>query len=255
MITTCPKCSSKLSVDETMIGHRVQCAGCRHFFDVPAPPGYTPPTSASAPAPIAPKPAKPAKPTKPVPVTKAPAPQAPTGAPAAPAPAPAPPVSRLGGPAMLGKLLILSGLVLVLLARGGHTISTRGVARAQAKESLARTDFNDDWDNRIQEAREDKDTKKVTSLQAAKTEEQAKLTKGEWRDLKRDARDASTHQKVLAYWLEWLFWLGSIVLVVGLLLLAFYGTGAERMVCLIMIAIITFSLYVGRLGVLAGPGR
>ena len=257
MITTCPSCHSKLSIDESMIGRRVQCAGCRHFFNVPAPPGHvsTQPVPASPAHPAPPKP--PPKPERPAP---APAP-VPVTREAVPAPAEGEAaglgrsLARLRGPLALGKLAVLVGLVVVLLARGGGVISSLGVARAQAKTSLARSDFDAEWQARIQAARKDKDTKKVASLQAARDKTRAELTDGEWADLDRAARNASTNQKILVYWLEWLFWLGSIVLVIGLLLVAFYGTGAERVVCLIMIAVITFSIYVGRLGISMTPGR
>jgi hypothetical protein len=53
------------------------------------------------------------------------------------------------------------------------------------------------------------------------------------------------------YWTEWVFVLGSILLMIGLILVGFTGVGAERIICLAMIAIITFSIYIGGIAWLA----
>ena len=47
------------------------------------------------------------------------------------------------------------------------------------------------------------------------------------------------------YWTEWIFVIGSILLMIGLILVGFTGVGPERIICLAMIAIITFSIYIG----------
>lgn len=253
MIAICPKCKSKLSVDETMIGNRVQCAGCRHFFTVPPPPGYTPPAAdepaakadeaeASSKA-EAQKPARRAKAAKPA--SKAKVQEARPSESAKPDRAPA--AKPLRRPAAVGKLLVLIGLSVVLLARGGNIVAARGVDRAKAKRKHAENQFADKWQEKIENAKPAERSK----LNKERTAEQQKLTKGEWRTLTRDARDAEVNKDIYGYWLAWLYVIGSIALVVGLLLVAFHGTGAERLVCLIMIAIITFSIYVGGLSIKA----
>ena len=110
------------------------------------------------------------------------------------------------------KWLLLIGLVLVIFSRGCDSIRSRGVARTSAKVAKA---YNDDASE-----------KKVENL----------------RD---DARDASINNVMWGYWTEWIFVLGSILLMIGLILVGFTGTGPERIICLAMIAIITFSIYIG----------
>ena len=72
-----------------------------------------------------------------------------------------------------------------------------------------------------------------------------KLERGKWRDRKQTARDSSLHRDTRTFWLEWLFLIGTIVLSIGLLTVGFTGQGTEKTICLIMIAIITFSIYIG----------
>jgi len=69
-----------------------------------------------------------------------------------------------------------------------------------------------------------------------------------WRTLELAARDAAHRNAINAYWYEWLLLLGSISLAIGLLLVAFQGQGVERWLCLAMVAMILFSLYVGGVG-------
>jgi len=70
------------------------------------------------------------------------------------------------------------------------------------------------------------------------------LVDGKWRKLSLAKRDAALDNVLWGYWREWAFVVGSIVLSIGCLMVGFKGTGAERMVCLVVIAIITFSVYV-----------
>ena len=241
MIITCPRCNSKLNVNDQMIGRRVQCAGCRHYFPVPAPPGHTPTAAPQqAPAPTA---------------GPQPAPGPFSGNAPAPAPSTIPPIPtpRSTGPGFfrsllsavaLGKVLILAGLTLVVLARGGDRIAARGVDRAKAKAELAPAEFNRLWDARIQEAQAEGDNKAVQGFRDSKAKKMKDL-RDQWRELSDEAALAAIHNRINGYWLEWLYTLGSIVLAVGLLLLGFYGAGTERAVCLVMLAILTFALFVG----------
>ena len=110
------------------------------------------------------------------------------------------------------KWLLLIGLVLVIFSRGCDSIRSRGVARTSAKVAKA---YNDDASE-----------KKV-------------------KDLREDAQDAGINNVMWGYWTEWIFVLGSILLMIGLILVGFTGAGPERIICLAMIAIITFSIYIG----------
>jgi hypothetical protein len=69
-----------------------------------------------------------------------------------------------------------------------------------------------------------------------------------WRTLELAAQDAVHKNAMRAYWHEWLFLVGSICLVIGLLQIAFQGKGIEGWICLGMVAMILFSLYVGGVG-------
>ncbi len=110
------------------------------------------------------------------------------------------------------KWLLLIGLVLVIFSRGCDSIRSRGVARSSAK--VARAHYDDASDKKVEGLRD-------------------------------DARDASIDNVMWGYWTEWIFVLGSILLMIGLILVGFTGAGAERIICLVMIAIITFSIYIG----------
>ena len=84
-----------------------------------------------------------------------------------------------------------------------------------------------------------------TELTTKRRREERQLTYGDWRDLRIDARDAAVTNDMRGYWREWVFVIGSICLMIGCILVGFKGSGAERLICLIMIAIVTFSIYVG----------
>ena len=77
-----------------------------------------------------------------------------------------------------------------------------------------------------------------------KAKEQLKLAK-DWRALDSDARSAQTNSAMWGYWWEVLFVFGSIVLAMGLLVVSWIAQGAERWVALVMMAVITISLYIG----------
>ncbi|MCY2925620.1 MAG: hypothetical protein NT031_09295, partial [Planctomycetota bacterium] len=71
------------------------------------------------------------------------------------------------------------------------------------------------------------------------------LSETDWRDLKRAADHALHRGRIRFYWLGWLFPLGALPLTAGLILVAALGAGPERVICLVMIGVITFSIFVG----------
>lgn len=85
----------------------------------------------------------------------------------------------------------------------------------------------------------------VAELQEKRAKAKKKLEIGLWRDLDNASKNASYHNDMNAYWYQILFVFGSQLLTIGLLIMGFHGHGPERWICLIMLAIITFSLYVG----------
>lgn len=110
------------------------------------------------------------------------------------------------------------GIMFVIFGRGCDSISMRSVARSYAYVDQLKLDA-------------EKDEKKI---------DQKKYKRYLY-----DARTAQNAHMMWAYWYQIYFILGSFFLMVGLLALAFTAQGAEKWVAYIMIAIITFSIYVG----------
>jgi F0F1-type ATP synthase assembly protein I len=175
-----------------------------------------------------------------------------------------------------GRPALLAGLMLVLLARGCDTVSERSVGRAESKLALAKNAFDDQWQlkgdkvqvqieetkDKLSKEREktaaDRSQDRINSLQKDledldherqelnddEAKERAELDRTAWRKLSNNARDAKARSQINAYWWEILFVLGTLVLAFGLLAVSWTGTGPERWVCLIMLAILTLSMYV-----------
>ncbi len=174
-----------------------------------------------------------------------------------------------------GRWLLMAGLLMVLASRGCDSIGSRGVDRLEGKAELVVTRFNDKWDEKriliqadIDEIDEDiekeqdgddpSDKKieglrddrselrdKLSDLSKDKSEAEAKLRRGDWRDRGIAARDAAAGNNINAYWRAWVFVIGSIVLTFGLLVTGWSAEGAERTICLVMLAIVTYSIYIG----------
>ena len=73
---------------------------------------------------------------------------------------------------------------------------------------------------------------------------QKNLEAGAWRKLGIAARDAAANNQMNAYWREIFFVFATLILAVGLLAVSWTAQGAERWVCLIMLTILTFSIYI-----------
>jgi hypothetical protein len=178
----------------------------------------------------------------------------------------------------VGRPLLFFGLLFVVLGRGCDATSMRSVGRATANYNLARESFKLEWEAKAASAQQ-KVTKKNRELndmmidgkfdeetqkrRAALQKEVNDYTKelrriqddersarsekdtGEWKPLRESSLKARSNHDMWVYWYEWIFIFGTVVLVLGMLTLAFTGQGAERWVAYIMIAILTFSLYVG----------
>ena len=173
-----------------------------------------------------------------------------------------------------GQPLMLVGLVLVLTSKGCDAVGQRYVARLQAKKTLAVNRFQDSYDaqrieieNQLKGIREKENQSsadeaklsrladRLTELDKERNKKQQQLRRGKWRTADLAVRDAEDKRTVRSYWIEIVFVLGSVVLSVGLLAIGFTGDGAQRWVCLVMLAIITFSIFVGGTAWLAVPGR
>ena len=143
-----------------------------------------------------------------------------------------------------GKLAVAIGLVLVVLARGGDSVGNRGLARANAKIEQERMELGMDEDMKMPKISSREDFERMQERRRQQAEKR-KANEKRLEDVRKDAREAAISNTKLAYFREWLFVIGSIVLAMGLLHVGFNGTGPERIICLIMLAIITFSVYVG----------
>jgi hypothetical protein len=242
---TCPK-GHRLQVTEGHFGQRVSCPTCGEAFVVPDP-GKA---ASSTPLP------QPAGKTgfdyrrwKPSPEV----------------------VSGLSQASLwAGRPLVAAGLVLVLLARGCDAVGQRGVRRAEMKVQAARDELADDYqttrlrlEEKIAEIQENKDAKaadeaaladlktRLADLAAREEKDRKKCERGPWRTLEVNARTAKTNQEINGYWREIFFVFASILLASGLLLVSWTAQGAERWVALVMLTILTISLYIG--GAAWGP--
>lgn len=178
------------------------------------------------------------------------------------APIPIEPLLRWGR--TIGQPLLIVGFVLVLWSKGCDTVGDHRVARAAALAESAPRQFKYEFETRrlrLVNEREQLEDKKEPStsdlerlreiddrlgeLQNEMDDEQKALTRGRWRELQYAADNASASNRMWAYWREMFFVFGSMLLSIGLLAVAFTGQTSERWVCLIMLAIIAFSIFIG----------
>lgn len=255
----CPN-GHKLRVEAGHLGKRARCSNCGIVFVVPGGPGQAG-VSPAAPMDIQPPEPMEERP----PMTAAPYPGEPQYA-----VSPRPGAGLFGINLTLAQLMLLVGLVLVLAARGWDTLGARTAARATAQLQIAQNQFKDRWEEaeiRLTQQIEDlstkpnpaaEDTKQLATLREdqlkkaqERQKEQVRLQRTDWRELAIVARDAAANNQVMAYWRELLFVIGSVLLTIGLVIVGVRGDAAQRWICLLMVAIITFSLYI--LGTAWGP--
>ncbi len=237
--TTCPK-GHRLQVSDAHLGQRIQCPACNESFVVPD--GSRP----QSPAP----PSRPERWRISSDLT-----------------------SDLGRFSLLaGRPMVAIGLVLVLLSKGCDSISQRGVDRADAIAKKAVEQFDDAVKTKELEIQREIDEitargevkpdeqKKIDDLNKRRTDLATSAAKdrkakeaGEWRELEIAARTAGMNHKINGYWRELFFVFAAIVLSLGLLVVSWGAEGAERWITLMMLAIITFSLFVGGLAWVAIP--
>jgi hypothetical protein len=76
--------------------------------------------------------------------------------------------------------------------------------------------------------------------------------RGDWKDLRRNAENAPHDRTLSQYGWELLFVLGSLILSVGLLVVGFAGEPHERLICLILVAIVMIYIFMGGISVRVG---
>lgn len=162
-----------------------------------------------------------------------------------------------------GRPMVAIGLMLVLFARGCDAVGRRGVERAEMKARAARDLFDEEWQGRrisleddiatLEEKKDPKaDQKRVAELKTQlgempgrQAKERRSLESKEWRALDISARQAKVSHQINGYWREMFFVFATIVLATGLLVVSWSAEGAERWITLIMLAIVTVSVYIG----------
>jgi hypothetical protein len=177
------------------------------------------------------------------------------------------PLDVLKWVAFLGQPLMLAGFLLILGARGCDALGDRQVARLTASIKILENEFQDEGvlrkaelEQNQKDLREKQDpspvdqktletiTEQLSELERNRQEELTNLRNGKWRDLVIAARDAEANNHVSAFWRHVVFWIGSFLFALGLWIVGFSGKPPERWMCLVMLGVIVFSLFVGRLG-------
>jgi hypothetical protein len=170
--------------------------------------------------------------------------------------------------ATFGRPMMAVGLVLVLFSRGCDVIGERGVEKARANLASATLEATAGFDKAIRKydqtikklEKAEKpdstaidDAKKSRKNQVEKRDEALEKFQTETLpDLQYSASVAASSNVWWAYWREWVFVISAIVLTIGLMAVSSIAQGAERLVCLIMLAIITFSIFIGGIAWIAG---
>jgi len=157
-------------------------------------------------------------------------------------------VQSFGYGRAIGMPLLLIGLMLVLFSKGCDTVLNRYAGRATAKHQLEQgrfSEFQEDWNERRSKIQDSSDTSTEKSDRMKRLDKELSDKRKKLQELADDARDAKLKNQMYGFLREALFVFGTMVLTLGLLSVGITGQGAERWVCLVMLAIITFSLYVG----------
>lgn len=159
----------------------------------------------------------------------------------------------------VGHPLLLIGLMLVVLAKGCDSVGNRYLERLTGKLALEKSKFDAEWEpqiaevtNKIERLRTEGDpggeldvsTDELMRLREDKAEKLQELEQNKWRVLEMAIANADSESKVWRYYRELVFLGGTILLTLGLLAVGFTGEGAQKWICLIMLAIITFSIFV-----------
>ncbi len=163
-----------------------------------------------------------------------------------------------------GFPLVLLGFAAVLLSRGCMSTDQRYYNRVQAELTLASEKFEDEWDAKLKKLNDEReeitsmedlgDTQRekldslnedIRDLAGKKRRAKSELEGDDWSEMRESIRDAKADALVWAYRYEQGFILGTILLTGGLLLIGFTSSGPERWICLVLLAVITLSIYVG----------
>jgi len=164
----------------------------------------------------------------------------------------------------LGQWLLIGGFLLVIGAKGCDAVSQRYAERLKAQAALATREFNYEYD--LREARlelerdeinadpelSDYDQQRLEEIDEAlvklreeRDKEERRLRRTTWQRLQYGADTADAQRQQWAFFHSLMFVFGSMVLTVGLLVVGLTGRGAQSWICLGILAIIAFSIFVG----------
>lgn len=163
----------------------------------------------------------------------------------------------------IGYPCLIAGFLLVIGSKGCDSLGNRWASRLNANAQIAEAKFTANYERQknalqarleqLQQA-DDPNPQRLTELNQElrdltreQSEQSERLKKTTWYDLEVAARLAQANNQSWGYFRELVFVLGSMVLSVGLLVLGITGNSSEKWTCLIMLAIITFSIYIGGL--------
>ncbi len=229
--TTCPK-GHRLQVSDSHVGQRIQCPACNESFVVSNGSQSQPPQAPNRGWSVSPEAAR-----------------------------DLPLQAR-----WIGRPLVAVGLLLALLSKGCDAINLRNATRASVVAQTTVEQFDEDVqakklalqnDARSLGARDEAktdDRKRAEELRKELAEYETQTTKdrrskeaGEWHELRTAVHSAKRTFAVNSYWHELFFVFAAVVLVSGLLIVSWCADGAERWIGLVMLAIVTYGLFVGGL--------
>jgi hypothetical protein len=153
------------------------------------------------------------------------------------------------------------GLLMALLSRGCDSLSDRNVARLEALSESARKEFNNEWDGLDSKNRRERDQLKASSNRTIEGNQRlqklnekvsnhdakralAELAlQGDWLLNEQAAVKASADDRIWAYWRLAALLVATIVLIFGLLGVAYTSDGPERWISFVLLAVVFYSLY------------
>ena len=163
-----------------------------------------------------------------------------------------------------GQVLLVAGFLMVIGFKGCDAVSQRYAERVKAQSTLATREFNYEYEQRqarlelerdeinakselseYDQSRLESIDESLVELQENRDKEQSRLRRTTWQRLQHaaDTADANRQQWALMFTMGFVF--GTMLLTVGLLIVGLTGEGAKGWICLGILGIIAFSLYVG----------
>ena len=162
---------------------------------------------------------------------------------------------------ILGYPFLIVGFLMVIGSKGCDSLGNRWASRLSANARIAEDKFNYGYERKRNSYQSQIDSindgdnpntdrindlnKRITDLNKEQSEQRQKLSKTTWFELDASAKMAQANNQAWGFFRELGFVFGSMVLSIGLLVLGITGNTSEKWTCLIMLAIITFSIYIG----------